>query len=78
MKTKILYILGIFMVISGVTFIVSSTSENNSFGIGRSFAQLNFYQGTNNNTYTNSIITSPKYPVETIYERAKVTLTSNP
>lgn len=78
MKTNIFIILWFIFLISWVTLLVHSTSLNDSFWVNKSFADIYFYNSQNWHNYNWNIITSPVYPLETIYTKAKTTLLSNP
>ncbi|MGE4443633.1 MAG: hypothetical protein AB7E37_01400 [Candidatus Altimarinota bacterium] len=87
MKTNILSKLytfvGLFIIYIAVMIFVTSTSENKMYKnptntIQKVSAELNFYQSTNNNTYENGLWSSQNYPIQTIYQKAKVSLTGEP
>ncbi len=82
MKTKILYVLSMLMIVNWVLLIIWSISDNESFWIWKSSAEVLFYQSTLDHGYNDPDLynkySSPVFPLETIYEKVKVTLTSNP
>lgn len=76
------WIIWIFLIYFWVLLFVNNTSENTSYKnkniINNVSAELNFYQSTINNAYENWIWSSEKFPIQTVFEKVKVTLKWEP
>ncbi len=76
---KIFTIMGVILIYLAAIIMVENTSNNWSYknvnNIHNVSAELNFYQSTINNQYEEDLWSSPKWPLESVYEKVKVTLT---
>lgn len=79
---KIYWVMWIIFIYIAVLIFVSNTSENSSYKnnnlIHNVSAELNFYQSTINNLYEKWLWSSEKFPIQTVYEKVKVTLSWEP
>jgi hypothetical protein len=83
MKMKILSLLGFLFLLSWVTLLVQTTSSNGSLWVGKTFADLHFFNSVGSDeedpaTYSGGQITSSEFPLKVIYEKVKVSLSPNP
>jgi hypothetical protein len=73
-----LFVIGFLFLFSWISLLVQLTSSNTSFWVRNVFADLHFYNSERGDPYNWSQITSPLYPLETIYERIRVTFSPSP
>ncbi len=79
---KVFTLVWVLLIYISALVLIENTSENTSYknknAIHDVSAELNFYQSTNNNPYEQELWSSEKAPLETVYEKVKVTLTGEP
>lgn len=80
--SKVYTFFWLFMIYLGIIMFVQTTSHNISYKnkniIHKVWAELNFYQSELNSEYERDLWSSRNFPLQTVYERLKVTLNGEP